>query len=412
MRIGGRILGAVVAISRLSVADAHAQAVRDSAGVRIVENTRPQWPAGRGWTLSSQPMLDIGGGDDTLYHLVTVMGAARLTSGEVAVAAMSSGNVRVFDARGRHVRTIGRSGRGPAEFLQVMGLHRASGDTLVVVDSRDEYEYFTPQGQHVRRLQLPGRIAGEFFSQYLLMSDGSLVGFSWPQGRRPEPGRWIDSASVLRVQPGSDPVVVRRHPVVEYTKRSPNPYTQAVAFGSYGRMASSGDGYFFGFPQRYEVSLHRPDGSVTQVIRAPFAATALPRDLVDRYKDSQLNLPAEGGGPVPPRLQEQRRQMVEAVTFAERLPAFSVLKVDAQRNLWVRDYYPEQEMVSGFASVLSTPTSWRVFNTDGTWLGTVTMPARFNPMDIGADYVLGLWRDADDVEHVRLYRLTKPQGGR
>ena len=39
---------------------------------------------------------------------------------------------------------------------------------------------------------------------------------------------------------------------------------------------------------------------------------------------------------------------------------------------------------------------------------TVTMPARFRPMDIGREFVLGLWRDADDVEHVRLYRLDRP----
>ena len=57
---------------------------------------------------------------------------------------------------------------------------------------------------------------------------------------------------------------------------------------------------------------------------------------------------------------------------------------------------------------MSVPTGWRVFDRTGRWSGTVTMPARFNPMDIGSDYVLGLWRDEDDVEHVRLYRLMKP----
>jgi hypothetical protein len=60
--------------------------------------------------------------------------------------------------------------------------------------------------------------------------------------------------------------------------------------------------------------------------------------------------------------------------------------------------------------VISTPTSWRVFDKAGKWLGTVTLPARFNPMDIGTDYVLGLWRDEDDVEHVRMYRLNTSEG--
>ena len=37
------------------------------------------------------------------------------------------------------------------------------------------------------------------------------------------------------------------------------------------------------------------------------------------------------------------------------------------------------------------------------------LPPRFQPLDIGPDYVLGLWRDADDVEQVRLYGLVKPE---
>ena len=36
------------------------------------------------------------------------------------------------------------------------------------------------------------------------------------------------------------------------------------------------------------------------------------------------------------------------------------------------------------------------------------MPARFTPLEIGTDYVAGLWRDPDDVEYVSLYRLLKP----
>ncbi len=40
--------------------------------------------------------------------------------------------------------------------------------------------------------------------------------------------------------------------------------------------------------------------------------------------------------------------------------------------------------------------------------GTLGLPPRFQPLDIGPDYILGLWRDADDVEHVRMYQLVKP----
>ena len=45
----------------------------------------------------------------------------------------------------------------------------------------------------------------------------------------------------------------------------------------------------------------------------------------------------------------------------------------------------------------------------GRWLCDVTMPARFAPKEIGADYVLGVARDDDNVEAVVMYRLL---GGR
>jgi hypothetical protein len=36
------------------------------------------------------------------------------------------------------------------------------------------------------------------------------------------------------------------------------------------------------------------------------------------------------------------------------------------------------------------------------------MPDRFTPFWIGRDAVAGVWKDADDVEHVRAYGLRKP----
>jgi hypothetical protein len=102
--------------------------------------------------------------------------------------------------------------------------------------------------------------------------------------------------------------------------------------------------------------------------------------------------------------------MMDEVTFARHLPAYSTVLVDADRNLWVSESTLESFLSQGFSRVPSSSLSWRVFDPMGRWMGTVVMPARFRPMDIGSDFVLGLWRDADDVEHVRLYRLTKPGG--
>jgi hypothetical protein len=48
-----------------------------------------------------------------------------------------------------------------------------------------------------------------------------------------------------------------------------------------------------------------------------------------------------------------------------------------------------------------------VFDESGGLLGRVTMPEDFRAASIGADAVYGVWKDEDDVEHVRAYRLRK-----
>ena len=73
--------------------------------------------------------------------------------------------------------------------------------------------------------------------------------------------------------------------------------------------------------------------------------------------------------------------------------------VDVTGHLWVQEYrWREGEAAR-----------WSVFGLDGQWLGQVHFPAGFRAHDIGEDYVLGVWEDPDEVEHVQLYELIKPE---
>jgi hypothetical protein len=52
-----------------------------------------------------------------------------------------------------------------------------------------------------------------------------------------------------------------------------------------------------------------------------------------------------------------------------------------------------------------------VYGSDGRMRGALELPADFTVSEIGADYVLGIWRDELDVQHVRLYRIVKSGNG-
>ncbi len=105
---------------------------------------------------------------------------------------------------------------------------------------------------------------------------------------------------------------------------------------------------------------------------------------------------------------ERAQQYLEDMPFPGQFPPYSRILVDAEGNLWVEGY----RWPAPWAVPPDPPdTHWSVFDADGVWLGRVTVPGRFLVHDIGTDYVLGTWKDHDDVAHIREYALVKPAPG-
>ena len=79
----------------------------------------------------------------------------RLSDGSVAVVDRTSAEVRIFDASGRHLRSMGQRGEGPSEFTDPLFMWVTAGDTLWVGNYYPwSYNVFTAQGQFVRRIRL------------------------------------------------------------------------------------------------------------------------------------------------------------------------------------------------------------------------------------------------------------------
>ena len=87
--------------------------------------------------------------------------------------------------------------------------------------------------------------------------------------------------------------------------------------------------------------------------------------------------------------------------FPATIPAHANrMYVDPANNVWLQAYAVDPP---------AEGTTWLVFDDSGRWLGRVQTPARFEVNEIGSDYVLGIWRDDLDVEHVRRYAISKVQ---
>jgi hypothetical protein len=80
-------------------------------------------------------------------------------NGEIVVLDNMHSEVRVFDADGRFLRTFGRSGEGPGEFLSGTRL-LIRGDHVIVLDPfQRRLVTFTHSGEHVDTRRLPEELA-------------------------------------------------------------------------------------------------------------------------------------------------------------------------------------------------------------------------------------------------------------
>jgi hypothetical protein len=82
---------------------------RDSAGIRIVEDTAPAWTDETAWRVNDEPTLDIGRAEgEPSYLLRRIRQSLRLRDGRIAVTSLRSNDIRIFDPAAVHLRTIAR----------------------------------------------------------------------------------------------------------------------------------------------------------------------------------------------------------------------------------------------------------------------------------------------------------------
>jgi hypothetical protein len=373
--------------------------------VPVVENPRPVWTAGKEWKVAAQPYIDIGTATGPPeYRLNTVMGVTRLSDGRIVVGNMQTSQVRFYDARGKFLGRVGSKGRGPGEFTQIMGVQPLRGDTIAVTDSRDAIELFAANGKWVGSVKRPD---GPGKTILAVLPDASMLVGAWPQGRASTTARYTDSASLEIVRRDGRELPLGKFPAVMFVPfRAP----LGLRWGPLLTFATGPSGFYIGFSDRWEVMQFNAERKKTRVIRRAWTPIAITVEDERVYRERFLNM-SEQGRTVPPRVKQQRQEMIDKGEAARTLPAYARLLVDRAGNLWAQESVSPRLLPQNvrFWDTGDYEQQWSVFDPNGRWLGQVTTPRHFQVMEIGADYIAGLHRDDSDVEHVQLYRLEKPR---
>ena len=100
--------------------------------------------------------LRIGSEDDDAKGFSDIRGILVVRNGNIWVIEGSLQEIRVFDPAGKHLKTIGRNGKGPGEFTYADGLATAPNGTIWVHDPKNaRFSIFDQEGKFVRQQLAP-----------------------------------------------------------------------------------------------------------------------------------------------------------------------------------------------------------------------------------------------------------------
>jgi hypothetical protein len=163
-------------------------------------------------------------------------------------------------------------------------------------------------------------------------------------------------------------------------------FSTDAPFGRRSYTATIDDTFYYGSSDSWEIELWSSDGRLERLIRRPLANPPIPDEEVEEFNASLRERLT--------RMSSLWRGLYEQVTLPDTKPAYGRLFADTEGNLWVADYGNEGH--------------WTVFDTEGRLLGSLAIDGNVRVVEIGSDYLLGVWQDEMDVERVILYGLVKP----
>lgn len=384
--------------------------LRDSAGVAIVDNRAPEWTEAEGWIVDSVPEVVIGAaGPNGDRDLLYVRDIVRMTNGDLVVANVGVSELDVFDSTGRFLRSIGRAGRGPGEFDWMLGMLRCGGDTLVV-NQGYFVSVFDPDGAFIeaRVSSKPPGGANRVFGATrdcgaVLMVDGQAYEYSPPSpgniSFRPARIFWSELATN-----GWDTVTTVQGPDLLSISALGAVRGIVLPYGSSSVWTNHGDRVFVADTDRPEIRILERRRGLHRVVRwqvRPTAIASSDRVEYDAWRKEHFSSHPEVPRDVlPPST---------ALRWPDVKPLFAELQADDEGNLWVRPFPPSPSgMLSSYhPGPESPPEEWTVIDSTGRWLGAVQIPGGVEVKAIQARRILGIARDADDVEEVRVYRIIR-----
>jgi hypothetical protein len=364
--------------------------VRDSAGMRIVENPAPAFAPT--WTLEPLPVASIGDGmGDPALELHDVTDVILMADGSVVVANAGTHEVRLYSPSGRPGHAVGGPGEGPGEFMGEIQLACMPGDSILAYDW--SLRRATVLDRHavvgrtidLRHLDPNVNLRG-------VQADGTLL-LSLRHLRLNE-GLNADSVVFVRTDTRGAPIDwpgwARLSRLVLRQFDGP-PVVDDLPFGPVGDAAAFADGLLVLDGAAPQFVIRGDAGVPTTIVRWDAQPPTITQGMIDRFMDWDRTIERRYTSP------SVRERWLGSIEFPAVAPATAGLVIDAAASRVLVEQWHAPWAVGN--------APWLVFATDGHLIARLEVPAGLDVMAASGDLIAGLERDALAVEHVRIYRI-------
>jgi hypothetical protein len=384
-----------------------AGSVRDSAGIRIVQNPAEGiWEPGEEWTFEEALSIGTDAGDPT-YEFGKITSIQVGPDGLIFVLDQMAGEIRVFDQQGLFVRAFGQRGEGPGEFSgSASDLFLMGGYRLAIPDlGNQRISWMSPDGGFL------GSARASYSSGFPVRWDGDGAEGIFVQRRAMgfnEDPELEAGDPLVRIDTEGNEETVVLMPKAE-TVWMEGAAARFRYFATEPSWDVGPDGTILtAMTQAYRIEFLQPDGSVRQVL----LKDSPPRPVTDRDLDRFIELMRDGlerMGLSPTSVQRQ----IDNLRFGDMFPAFNRIMVGPEGTTLVQQVadlhtMEKLDLTEEMSRRLGANT-WEVFDASCRFLGVVTLPSRFTPMVWEPDAVYGRWLDEMDRSHLK--KLTLIRGG-
>lgn len=347
------------------------------------------------WTVGPEPAVTIGEVEgDAPYLFSGIRAAAILPGGGIAVADGGTSTVRIFSPDGTFVTELGRQGKGPGEFMRISRLVVAPPDTLVVYDSGlFRVSRFLLSGSFLSSVEIQ---AQDGYPELYLgrFSDGDFC-LGWLR-QKPLPDEAISTDEMRFARFGGDGRMSDSIGTTTGMRRMvdrDNPGLTPLAFSPHLYAALVGDSILLTNGVRPEIEVWDAHGNVARTIPVPAPEV----DPSEAWAALEQELQAHGNS--------YERQWFQGQPRDVPIPRISMMFVDDQARIWVKEFAPLTDNHIRMTGYLEGGR-WLVMDMDGTVAATVELPAGFRIRDVRGNEVLGTVRDDVGVERVQAYHIV------